>query len=219
MTLSAADMLSIQLKILGDPQFIKQDDAFYAPSVAMSGADLRLTPNGSLRTDYQEIYVKVLFRTPVDIDEATGMMDFGTNYRTSVFSGLYKVLTISSEFRTGQFTQTLDLIRLPYQPMYDYATQPKTAQNQRGTDITPSSIVAQNTGVNVKNIPIPNQLPTANDIGINPINNQQLQTAASNIIDKIPTLQRDLMNLNKRIPAVPSRPSDAPAVIPLITRT
>jgi len=219
MTLSAADMLSIQLKILGDPQFIKQDDAFYNPSVAMTGADLRLTPNGSLRTDYQEIYVKVLFRTPVDIDEATGMMDFGTNYRTSVFSGLYKVLTISSEFRNGQFIQTLDLIRLPYQPMYDYATQPKTAQNQRGTDITPSSIVAQNTGVNVKNIPIPNRLPTANDIGINPINNQQLQAAASNIIDKIPTLQRDLMNLNKRIPAIPSRPSDAPALIPQITRT
>jgi hypothetical protein len=219
MTLSAADMLSVQLKILGDPQFIKQDDAFYTPSVATTSADLRLTPNGSLRTDYQEIYVKVLFRTPVDIDESTGMMDFGTNYRTSVFSGLYKVLTITSEFRNGQFTQTLDLIRLPYQPMYDYATQPKTATNQRGTDITPSSIVAQNTSINVKNISIPNQLPMANDIGLNPINNQQLQTAASNIIDKIPTLQRDLMALNKRIPAVPSQPSDAPIAIPRITRT
>jgi hypothetical protein len=103
--------------------------------------------------------------------------------------------------------------------MYDYATQPKTATNQRGTDITPSSIVAQNTSINVKNISIPNQLPMANDIGLNPINNQQLQTAASNIIDKIPTLQRDLMALNKRIPAVPSQPSDAPIAIPRITRT
>lgn len=212
MTLSAADMLSIQLKILGDPQFIKQDDAFYSPSTAPTTSDPRLTPNGSLRTDYQEIYVKVLFRTPVDINEADGMMDFGTNYRTSVFSGLYKVLTIQSEFRNGQFTQTLDLIRIPYQPIYDYATQPKTTSSQRGVDITPSSITAQNTSLNVKTIPTLPQLPMANDLGLNSTINQQLQSAASNITDKIPNLQQDLMNLNKKIPAIPSTPATEPSI-------
>jgi hypothetical protein len=214
MTLSAADMLSIQLTIIGDPQFIKQDDAFYSPQVVMASADPRLTPNGSLRTDYQEIYVKVLFRTPIDIDETTGMMDFGSNYRTSVFSGLYKVLTVISEFKNGQFTQTLDLIRIPYQPSYDYVTQQKSNDtNQRGTDINSSTVAALDTSLNVRNVPIPTQIASADDIGLNSGLVNQLTTA----VDKnVNTLQQNLIDINKTIPTSPITPSTEPVAVPYI---
>ena len=141
MTMSAADMLNVQLKILGDPQFLKQDDCFYSPGVFDSGLliDPRLTPNGSIRTDYSEIYILLTFRTPIDIDEATGLMNFGPNYRTSVFSGLYRVLTVTSEFKSGQFTQTLNIIRLPNQAAYDYSSQNQgqDSEVQRLSDMTP----------------------------------------------------------------------------------
>jgi hypothetical protein len=143
MTLSSADMLNVQLKIIGDPQFIKQDDCFYSPlNSNIIQFDPRLTPNNSLRTDYGEIYVLLTFRTPIDIDESTGMTLFNDNYKTSVFSGIYKVLTVASEFRQGQFTQTLDLIRIPYQADYDYVYPPKPEVDERASDLQPQFISA-----------------------------------------------------------------------------
>jgi hypothetical protein len=129
------DMLHVNLKIIGDPAYIKQDDVFYPPSRFNNtrepdpGVDLRLTPNGSLRTDFGELYVQLLFATPRDIDESTGMMSYGEKKQTSVFSGLFKVLTVTSNFSQGAFTQTLSLIRLHRQTAYDYTT-PKVEPTQ-----------------------------------------------------------------------------------------
>jgi len=168
MTLSQADMLNVQLTIVGDPQFIKQDDCFYSPllptvsttsvidgrqGVNVSG-DPRLTPNGSIRTDYTEIYVRLTFRTPTDIDESTGLIKFNSNYQTSLFSGLYKVLTVTNTFKDGQFTQLLNLIRLPYQDSYDYSNQPPTSTSERNSDLSPTSASVLNQQ-NVQNIPPP----------------------------------------------------------------
>jgi len=147
MTMSAADMLSVKLSIIGDPQFIKQDDCFYSPlsSASLNAGDPRLTANGSIRTDYGEIYVSLTFRTPIDVNESSGLMQFGNNFRTSVFSGLYRVLTVQSDFKNGQFTQTLDLIRIPNQVNYDYIQKPRAVVSQRSTDITPDLLDNPNT--------------------------------------------------------------------------
>jgi hypothetical protein len=127
MTNSQADMLNLKIKILGDPDYIKQDDVFYRPPIegpniaTKPTGDPRLLPNnGSLVMDGGALYVQVLFRTPTDLDESTGLMKFDTNYKHSVFSGLYQVLTVTSHFNNGQFTQELDLIRMPRQSAFDY---------------------------------------------------------------------------------------------------
>ena len=127
MTNSQADMLNLKIKILGDPDYIKQDDVFYRPPIegpniaTKPTGDPRLLPNnGSLVMDGGALYVQVLFRTPTDLDESTGLMKFDTNYKHSVFSGLYQVLTVTSHFNDGQFTQELDLIRMPRQSAFDY---------------------------------------------------------------------------------------------------
>lgn len=142
LTLSQADMLHVKLKIIGDPSFIKQDELFWTPkaneqiSENLANADDRLTPDGSLKMDRGEVYVNLTFRTPVDLDETTGMMQFTNENilgptQTSLFSGLYRVLKVSNEFRNGMFTQELNLVRLPRQDKLDYGNnKPPTSDNR-----------------------------------------------------------------------------------------
>jgi hypothetical protein len=141
MTASKADMLNLKLKIIGDPDYIKQDDVFYNPPLpgtniaTVPNKDPRLLPsNGSLVFDSGPLYVEVNFKIPTDIDESTGLMKFDTNYQRSVFSGLYKVLVVTSDFRDGKFTQELELVREPRQDGKIQSTnrQPLTPQAQVG---------------------------------------------------------------------------------------
>lgn len=116
------DMLNLKLKIVGDPHFIKQDDLYVHPSTPGGDGDVSQNNGidartGSLIMDAGEIYAYVRFRTPVDIDESTGLYRFGlTSQKTgktveSYFGGYYRIMTVTSEMRGGQFTQTIDLIR------------------------------------------------------------------------------------------------------------
>lgn len=109
---SRGDMLQVKLKIIGDPHFIKQDDIYTNPG--QSGYnDLQFMLNeGTLNMDSGEMFCNINFRTPIDMDETTGLAKFDTNYEKSRFTGFYKVQVIDSEFRQGQFVQTLDLIRI-----------------------------------------------------------------------------------------------------------
>jgi hypothetical protein len=102
MSSSRGDMINVKLKIAGDPDFVKQDDIFYGPG---GGA------GDSIATDSEEVYIKIFFKAPTDIDQDTGLMDF-SSYPDTVFSGIYRVLRVESLFERGQFTQTLDSIRL-----------------------------------------------------------------------------------------------------------
>lgn len=220
MTLSSADMLSVQLKIVGDPQFLKQDDCFYSPLTTVNNPndDPRLTINGSLRTDYSEIYVQLYFRTPTDIDESTGMYNFGSYYTTSVFSGIYKVLTVQSEFKAGLFTQTLDLIRLPYQPNYDYATRPLPVNSARSTDITSQTMVTETTKNNITAVP---SVQNAKKM----LESVDLQSAQQKLAVNLTAaggLTKEQLNLknivNKVTPTTINRTNEPP-LVPPFTRT
>jgi hypothetical protein len=46
------------------------------------------------------------------MDDATGLTRENAKYRSSGFSGYYKIVTVTSEFKSGQFVQTLELIRI-----------------------------------------------------------------------------------------------------------
>lgn len=133
MSSSRGDMINVKLKISGDPEFIKQDDLFFNPSnMVAQGQDLAIDKHSSLTMDTQEIFALLEFRTPSDINQDTGLMDFET-YSTSVFSGIYRIITIENSFDKGQFTQSLDLVRLLDQPKYDSNTPP-TESTQRAAD-------------------------------------------------------------------------------------
>jgi len=127
-TRSRGDNLNIKLQIFGDPDFIKQDDIYYNPASAEYDqivANRSKTPivkdgpaAGQIIFDSEEVYVRVNFKNSVDIDDSIGIQNKQetlTNGRKTdgSFSGIYKVLTVQSEFSRGQFSQTLDLVRMP----------------------------------------------------------------------------------------------------------
>ena len=169
-----ADMIGVDLKIIGDPHFIKQDDVFFNPVVTDFSTDINqlitsnreyaLTPNGSIVTDGGELYVNLIFRTPIDIDETTGLMDFEKN-QTSVFSGMYRLVKVDSTFANGQFLQKLSLVRLDRQQEYDYSTRPQIRSDER--DESQSMDLTNNT-----------QLPDQPAQGSNPTETAQADDAA-----------------------------------------
>lgn len=136
----AADQLQVKLKIVGDPQFIKQDDVYMSPEARRASGDEQFgsgfingDPSQSLETDDGEIHVKLFWKTPVDFDEETGGFRENGRYLTSKFSGIYNVLQVESIFSQGKFEQTLDLVRLPDQPQ-DYPAANVTSKDIRSTN-------------------------------------------------------------------------------------
>jgi hypothetical protein len=130
-----ADQLQVNLKIVGDPQFIKQDEVFSNPEARKldpnDSADTGHVggPDGSIDMDSREVHALLTWKTPVDIDEYTGGLRKNSKYTESVFSGIYQILKVDSTFAGGKFEQTLEMIRLPDQPR-DY----KDANSSRSLD-------------------------------------------------------------------------------------
>ena len=122
------DMITLNLKIVGDPQFIKQDDLFMGQGLgAPSGQFLNNSSGSSLYMDGGELYVFVNFQSPVDYDETKGIADVtASRYRYSEFSGVYKIITVENSFSNGKFEQSLNLAKLLY--------------DQEGKPVAPSSV-------------------------------------------------------------------------------
>lgn len=152
LTTPGGDMLSVKLKIVGDPDFIKQDDFFYssedlAPTPA--GAPKKLlggvgSVGGSLVTDANEIFVNLTFKTPTDYS-ITGLANprptDGSKHSTSImFSGRYKVLKVMNTFSGGKFEQELDLIRYPDQPTEDNAATDTVVRPMKQNSISTTTL-------------------------------------------------------------------------------
>ena len=135
---SRGDMINVNLKIVGDPEFIKQDDVYFNPSNnPLQGTQALIDKHNSIIFDAAEIFALLTFRTPVDIDDNTGLMNFDPKSTTSSFSGLYKVITVDHEFQSGQFTQALSLIRIWDQVKYDKPYAPTAnSKAERNTAAT-----------------------------------------------------------------------------------
>ena len=129
---SKADMLSIEMSILGDPSFIQEQEFSYTWNKnIISNDDPRLTKSGSLLVNNGELLVKLDFKMPEDIDTEKGLYDLKGKSRLgdSMYNGIYKILTIDSIFENGIFTQRLKLIRV----FNDYYSQqePNSAKTTR----------------------------------------------------------------------------------------
>ncbi len=121
---SRGDMIELDLKIIGDPLFIKQDDIFY--NRPKPGENQALTPNKSLYTDTGELYIFVNFLSPIDYNEEKGLAEIKandilgleetqietSNLGYSNFSGVYKLITVDSTFVRGKFEQNLRMAKV-----------------------------------------------------------------------------------------------------------
>jgi len=181
LTRSYADMVNVKLKILGDPDFIKQDDIYFRPPTEkeqktlnrMPSVDPRLLPgNNSLIMDDGGVYVQILFNTGRDYNESTGLIE-EINPEYNTFSGLYQVVTVANQFSNGIFTQELDLVRLPRQVAYDHTTYQPAGDNNRPQDGATVDSQGQ-----LQKPPAPT-VDTATENSIPPSTAQQADTAAA----------------------------------------
>lgn len=105
------DMISVNLSIIGDPEFL----------IGYNERDFAADSEGeyvNLLALAKEINVYVNYKTPQDYDPETGLLLDSEDpaYFDNAVSGVFKVISVASSFRNGEFTQTLDMIRLFNQP-------------------------------------------------------------------------------------------------------
>lgn len=113
---TAKDMVELDMTILGDPYFIAQSGT--GNYTAKPSQFVNLNTDGSVNYQNGEVDIVVNFRTPIDINQVTGLYNFGGQTKTSPvmqFSGLYRVVNVTSHFSQGKFTQDLKGIRRPQQ--------------------------------------------------------------------------------------------------------
>lgn len=107
---SAADLISIEMEILGDPYFIADSGA--GNYNAMATPKYNVNADGTINHQSGEVDIIINFRTPIDLDPDTGgyLLD-GASIGLKDYSGLYKVLEITNRFSNNMFTQTIQAVR------------------------------------------------------------------------------------------------------------
>jgi hypothetical protein len=118
-TATRADMIELKMKIIGDPDFIKQDDIYLTPGTeAYPAAGEVHSSDGSILTDRGDIFVFVTYKTIVDMDQNTGLPRQGDKNEDylktteSSFSGIYRLIKINNEFKGGKFEQSIEAVRI-----------------------------------------------------------------------------------------------------------
>ncbi len=102
------DMINLDISILGDPYFLG-DSGMGNFTIAGSGP---VNSEQSINWQGGEVYIKLNFRMPDDINTDTGFYDFGASGKpVREFSGYYKVQGVESSFNKGKFIQKLQLIK------------------------------------------------------------------------------------------------------------
>lgn len=110
-----ADMITLNMDIIGDPYWITQSGTGNYTSKPQT---TNLNEDGTANWQTGEVDIVVNFRTPIDLNQQTGLYNFGGASKSAPviqFSGLYYVNTIVSNFKQGKFTQTLTGARRPQQ--------------------------------------------------------------------------------------------------------
>ncbi|HAF77074.1 MAG TPA: hypothetical protein DCG42_07100 [Maribacter sp.] len=127
LTNPAADMIQVDMTILGDPAWIGQSQ-FIPPTpeplkskgistdknkAFFAGGDKTNIWNPKLRCYNAEVAEPVIllnFVVPDDVNDRKGTYEISEKQK-AVFSGLYRVYRVTSSFTEGQFTQELKMAR------------------------------------------------------------------------------------------------------------
>ena len=139
------EMQALRLKIIGDPYYIAQSGVgnyFSAPSQYSN-----LNSDGSVNWTSGEVDIRVNYRSPIDINQATGLYNFGAktfkdpetgkSQSVSQFSGLYQLIYVDNFFNNGQFTQELKALRRPMQESTQEPAEPYST-NKDAPPATPA---------------------------------------------------------------------------------
>lgn len=105
-----------RMRIVGDPAWIQQGSLFKPISVADFKAEAKLgfLPDGTISFDSSQVLYEIAWQRPEDYDLKSGLADpyaktvqkYGE--RLPLQSNIYRAMKVVSEFRGGQFEQTLE---------------------------------------------------------------------------------------------------------------
>jgi hypothetical protein len=126
-----ADMVVVDLTIIGDPDWIPQDRSIL-PALTQGSGDARYV-GGSIATDVHDVFAMLKFKTPRDYDPEKGLMRIETDH--TFVQGLYRTITVESNFTEGKFEQKLRLIRVQDQVSNNSENTPELTP----TDSAPST--------------------------------------------------------------------------------
>ena len=130
-TQSNTEMVTVNLEVLGDPYWVV--DSGMGNYFAKPTSNNQITEDGTMNYESGDVFVYITFKTPADVNTATGLYNFGKEVKTSPFSGIYRVTAVESMF-SGTFTQRLRLVRMPGQALDYVDNPPEVQQSNREKD-------------------------------------------------------------------------------------
>jgi len=101
-----ADLIIVDLSILGDPYWIEQKTV--QPNNNQMTSDGQTEPDGSVSPDANNIIVQINAKYPSDLDDETGLMKLD---QSAFFQGKFRVFLCESNFEGGVFQNTLTMAR------------------------------------------------------------------------------------------------------------
>lgn len=142
---AGVDMINLNLTILGDPYYLA--DSGMGNYSAVATDNKHMTADGSMNYQNGEVHVLCNFRTPLDTNTETGLYEF-RNKNVNQFSGLYKVVSVDSNFNRGKFTQVLKMLRLRGQDVK--STAPVQLASTPGQPVANASIQTFDDGSSIQ---------------------------------------------------------------------
>jgi hypothetical protein len=109
---NSADLVTVDLEIMGDPYWIVDSGIGNYFASAPSPVS-QITNDGTMNYESGNVYIYLTFKTPADINETTGLYDFSVAGKDSPFSGIYRVNMCENTFADGQWKQKLKCLRMP----------------------------------------------------------------------------------------------------------
>ena len=146
---SSADLIALNLEILGDPYWLSDSGIsnYFAQADVGNG---QKTVDGAMNHQDGQVYIYIRFRSPIDMREDLGYYQFTSekSTRENDFSGVYRVVQCDSTFSGGMFKQKLRCIRIPKQA--DLATDTQSPAANTSTSASSAVAPAPSTPPNAK---------------------------------------------------------------------
>jgi hypothetical protein len=109
---SSADLVTINLEVLGDPYWLI-DSGMSNYFTGAASPTAQITDDGTMNYESGNVYIYISLRTPADVNTLTGLYDFSIAGKESPFGGIYRVVTCENQFNDGNWKQKLKCIRMP----------------------------------------------------------------------------------------------------------
>ena len=111
------EMYNLDMDIIGDPYWIAQSGL---GNYTSQPAGENLNKDGSVNYQTGETDILITFRTPIDLNQTSGLLKFSGNTKSApimMFSGFYNITNLTSTFANGTFKQNLQGFRRPGQEL------------------------------------------------------------------------------------------------------